>query len=39
MLMVQTFMDLAMMQVALKAAATLGTPTMAAFSFERAGAL
>ncbi len=36
-LMVQTFMDLAMMQVALKAAATLGTPTMAAFSFEARG--
>ncbi len=36
-LLVQTFMDLAMMQVALRAAATLDKPVMAAFSFEARG--
>lgn len=33
----QTFMDLAMMQVALRAAFTLGKPVFAAFSFEQRG--
>lgn len=35
--LVQTFMDLAMMQVALRAAGTLNKPVMAAFSFEARG--